>query len=40
MAQGCNPAQKIDNVQEGFTGYLSNKSCSMNTLCYVHGLQF
>ena len=28
MALGCKPAQKVNNVQEGFAGYLSNKSCS------------
>ena len=27
MALGCNPAWQVNNVQEGFAEYLSNKSC-------------
>ena len=43
MALGCNPAQKDNNAQEGFGGYLSNKTYSHGhfVLCpWLHHYNF
>ena len=30
MALRCNPVQKANNLEEGFVGYLSSKSCMVD----------